>query len=224
MENDAIYIIGTLLLRSTRVFIMLGQAPRLIHVRCKHMEQLNTQSSGETPRRSSIGCVVFLAIIMVVPIVLSFIMRIQLTNEHYLTAIAQIKSGFTDNNFFFNNIDTTLFLILTRDIHYLLLFYNLFCIVGGIIILLMLIPNRKKNLLPMAIPYILLALISLNAFITDYAICTSQESFLYNRISLIGFDIRVMHGAFPVVLYSLIILGYLIFLKSEGNLPRSKKL
>lgn len=189
------------------------------------MIQLDMQSSEETPWRSSIGFIVFLTIIMVVPIVLSFIMRIQLTNEHYSTAIGQIKNGFTDSNFFYdpNSSDATLFLILTRDIIPLLLFYNCFCIVGGII-LLTIVTKKKKNLLPMTIPYSFLALISLNAFITDDSIWASQDSFLYNRISLLGFDIRVMHGAFPVVLYSLIILGYLIFLKSEGYLPRIKKL
>jgi len=195
---------------------MHGQAGIIMDGR-KQMELPNTPSSEEMRLHKNLTYIIVFAIIAVAPVLLSLLIQNNLSQKDYLIATSTLKCGFLNHNFWFesNSTDTSFYLIPTRDINLLLLLHNFVCLAGGAILLFTTISQKKKSLIPMMIPYLILAFISLNALVTDFALRSSSGLFLYNRISLLGFDIRVMHGALPVVIYSAIFAGYLVFLGSE---------
>lgn len=174
-------------------------------------------SEAEQPRKNRTSLIIF-AVAAVVPVLLSLYIRINLSEKDYLNAVSTLKCGFSKHDFWFQSrADLTLYFISIREIQVLLMLHNFVCFVGGVILLYTAISYKKKSLMPMLIPYSVLALISLNTLITDFALWNSVES-LYNRISLLGFDICVMHGILPVLLYAAIIVGYFIFLRLELGL------
>lgn len=178
-------------------------------------------SEEERPHKNRTFIFAFAAA-TVIPILLSLYIKTNLSEKEYLDAVSTLKCGFLKHNFWsMSTADLTLYFVSARDIQVLLMLHNVVCFVAGAMLLYATVSYKKKNLIPMLIPYSVLALISLNTLITDFALWNSVES-LYNRISLLGFDICVMHGMLPVLLYSAIIAGYFIFLGMELELKHKK--
>ena len=178
-------------------------------------------SEEERPHKNRTFIIIY-AVAAAIPVLLSLYIKINLSEKEYLDAVSTLKCGFSKQNFWFMSIaDITLYFISIRNIQVLLMLHNFVCFVAGAILLYTAIRYKKKYLITMLIPYSVLALISLNTLITDFALWNSVES-LYNRISLLGFDICVMHGMLPVLLYSTIVAGYFIFLSLELELKHKK--
>ena len=163
---------------------------------------------SEIARRRRIKIIFYigLALIVAAPILLSLAIHDRVSQDEYLRVSSSIKSWFQGRVFFAGDYERPYYMSLIADIMGWWYLYDLVCIAGGITVLCLVIAYYKWNLLPLLIPYGVLTLISLNAVITE------MDSFLYNRISLIGFNMRMFRGVFPIVLYSAIVAGYIVFL------------
>jgi|GEM_PF-3244592 hypothetical protein len=180
------------------------------------MEASNMPLSTEHQQKK-LNDFIFIAVIAVVPIILSFIMKSNLSSEEYSKAVASLKGGFQNGSFWFDGSSTDAALYLTHvwGIKALLQFYNLICLAVGAVLFSITVDYKKESLIPVTTVYVVLSLLSLNSFVSDCFLGYSRYTGLYNRLSLVSFDIRVMHGAVPVLIYFFIAAGYIFFLVSE---------
>ncbi len=171
------------------------------------------QLSEETPS-PSISSYIFLFILGVLPIVISIVIHIRLGPEDYLRASAELKS-LIHYWFKFTPVeDTTLLMTITGRINLLVLLHSFVCMVAGAILLGMTIKG-KNSLLFMTIPYSILALASVYVYLVNISIWGPGGLAIYNRFYLLFFDICVMHGPLPIIIYSAILVGYIVFLWTD---------
>ena len=169
-------------------------------------------------RNKGICC--FLFILGILPILISIVINVRLGPEDYLQASSAIK-GFIFNWFKLARIqkDNTLFLCYTGRINLLIVLHSFVCMIGGAILLSKTIKGKKKSLITMTIAYALLALISVLYFFMNLDVWGSGGLFLYNRFYLLFFDISVLHGPLPIIIYSAIVIGYFVFLWADLKKP-----
>lgn len=158
-----------------------------------------------------------------VPIALSIAARAHLGPEDYLRATDEIKA-LIQNWFGFAPIGdgTMLFHTTSSGVKGLQVLHSLACIVGAIALLCVTLNGKKKRLIYMAIPYAFLGLISACFFFMNMDIWNAGAFSFYNRFYLVFFDISVMHGPAPVIIYSAIMGGYLYYIYPD--LKKKKKI
>lgn len=174
-----------------------------------------TQSSEEMPSRN-ISSYFLLFIVGILPILISIVIHIRLGPEDYLRASAALKS-LIRHWFRLTRVveDTTLLSTIISEIKLLEILHSFVCIIGGAILFGMTIKGKNKSLVFMAIPYSVLALISVFFYLMNLDIWSAGGLFLYNRFYLLFFDICVMHGPLPIIIYSAILIGYIVFLWTD---------
>ncbi|MDD4509950.1 MAG: hypothetical protein PHY23_03430 [Oscillospiraceae bacterium] len=175
-------------------------------------------------RKIRIGLVIFA---LLLPILLSVVLQVQVKPSDYSGARAALEAGFQGDGFFWAAQgvgDATMYLADIGEVLPLMHLYDLAYLAGGVLFLFLCIEKKGgRNVIWPSIPYWLFSLLSLVRLSTELDPSTGQAP-LYNRISLLGFDVMFMKGWGSLVLYALLALGCVIFFVREWKQMKTLKL
>lgn len=188
------------------------------------MEQQNSPLSGETPSRSILSYLFFL-LLAILPIVIAIVIHIRLGPEDYAKASAEIKrlipnwfklapAGDPQLHFYY---------VISRGVMLLQVLHSFVCMIGGAILFGMTIKGKNKSLRFMAVPYVILSVTSVLFYLSNLDLWNAGTLFWYNRFYLVFFDISVFHGPAPIIIYSAIIAGYVVFLVKELRIRKNTR-
>lgn len=175
-------------------------------------------------RKIRMGLVIFA---LLLPILLSVVLQVQVKPSDYSGARAALEFGFRGDGFFWATQgagDPTMYLADIGEAIPLMHLYDLAYLAGGVLFLFLCIEKKGwKTVLWLSVPYWLFSLLSLVHLSTELDPSTGQAP-LYNRISLLGFDVMFMKGWGSLVLYALLALGCVIFFVREWKQMKTLKL
>ena len=160
-----------------------------------------------------------IALLIILPILLSLEMRKQLGEDAYLRAEKEINNAFSNNGFWVKEYDFTFFFIIVGDVRSRFLAHSIICTWAGAILVSYGIEQKNPKIYPLVISYSILAMISLHGLFSEFLLMISPG--LYNQLSRLAFHIYVFRGAGAYTIYIGIVLSYLFYIISE--LKQKKK-
>ena len=176
------------------------------------MEVKNTQLSGAAPSRKGLRHALLLLMILI-PLLWSGIIRLLMSDGELGEMLSYFKSSW-EGGFWSVECDATFYYIVLGDNGGLLgVLFNLLglvCFTAGIVLVCAVIKKKINSLLPFAVPYCVFAVLMLLTVLGDMTLSAAYGR--YSLLQLWGYNIRLLHGAAPVVMYSLLAAGYAVYL------------
>lgn len=176
------------------------------------MEAEYTQLSDTTPSHRILRHVL-LSLMILIPLLWSGIMRLVMSGWE----LGEILAYFADSwkvGFWSVEYDSTFYYAVLNDnggfLGLLFGLHRLVCAAAGIALMGVTIKRKLKSLLPFAIPCCVFGALMLLTVLGDMTLAEAYGRYCLPQ--LWGYDIRLLHGAAPVVMYSLMAAGYGVYL------------
>lgn len=176
------------------------------------MEVKNTQLSGAAPSRKVLRHALLLLMILI-PLLWSGIIRLIMSDRELGEMLSYFKSSW-EGGLWSVECDSTFYYTVLSDNGGLLgVLFNLLgivCFTAGIVLVCITIKKKMKSLLPFAVPYFVFAVLMLLTVLGDMTLSAAYGRYCLPQ--LWGYNIRLLHGAAPAVMYSLLAAGYAVYL------------
>lgn len=176
------------------------------------LEVKNTKLSDAMPSRRALRYALLLLMILI-PLLWSGIIRLLMSDWELGEMLSYFKSSW-EGGFWSAEYDSTFYYTVLSDngglLGVLLNLLGLVCFTAGIVLVYKTIKKKMKGLLPFAVPYFVFAVLMLLTVLGDMTLGGAYGR--YSLLQLWGYNIRLLHGTAPVVMYSLLAAGYAMYL------------